>query len=395
MLAPTPPIRNTLVVSQVAISLVVLVAGGLFVRSLQQVAGMDLGFRTDHLLMASLDLDLQGYDDARGRQFCQQLLDKAKALPGVRSASLAHSVPFDYGFEIVTVAAEEKAGNKDNFNTAHCNRVDHEYFRTMGTTLLRGRAFTERDSDSAPKVAVINALMAERFWPGQDALGKRFRCWNPEGELWQVVGVVRTARYVMIGEEPRPYFYTPLAQHYVSPVTLHLGTASNPAALAPAVRQVLRDLDPHLPIYNVRTMEEHLRNSAFALMPLRMGATLAGVQGLLGLLLAVLGLYGVVSYVVSQRTREIGIRMALGAQKLDIFRLVIRDGFKLTLIGIAIGFLVAPGLTGILSKVLYGLTPAATPVFAAAVVLLAAWPAGRYWPAPRGESRSDAALRYE
>lgn len=260
--------RSALVVSQVAICLVVLVAGGLFVRSLQQVAGMDLGFRTDHLLMASLDLDLQGYGDARSKQFCRQLLDRVKTLPGVRSASLAQTVPLDYGFEIASIAPAEKAADDaDSFSAVHGNRIDPDY----------------------------------------------------------------------------------------------------------------------------------LRNSAFATMPLRMGATLAGVQGLLGLLLAVMGLYGVVSYAVSQRTREIGIRMALGARRLDIFRLVVRDGLKLTALGLALGLLVALAVAGIFGKILYGLTPAATPVVAFVVFLLAAVSMLACWLPARRAARVDpmVALRCE
>jgi predicted permease len=352
----------------------VLIAGGLFVRTMQQVARMDLGFRTDHLLLASLDLGLQGYDQARQKQFHQQLLDRLKEAPGVRSAGLASTVPFSYDFEITQIAAEEKAGDKNNFTTVHTNFVSPDYLTTIGAALLGGRNFTQLDNEAGPKVAIINALMAERLWPGPNAVanapGKRFR-WGVDGDFWQVVGVVQNAKYVMIGEEPRLFFYAPLAQRHVSPVTLHVWADTAPAALAPAVREVLRQMDPNLPIYNVRTMEEHLNDSAFAMMPLRFGAVLAGVQGLLGLLLAAMGLYGVVSYVVSQRTREIGVRMALGARSFDIIRLVVRDGLRLTLIGLAIGLLVSLGFTAILTKVLYGLTPAATPVFVAVVMLLA------------------------
>jgi putative ABC transport system permease protein len=362
--------RSGLVISQVAICVVVLIAGGLFVRSLQQVAGASLGFRTDHLLLASLDLGLQGYDEARQKQFYRQLLDRLKDLPGVRSASLASNVPFGYDFEITLIAPEEKAGDKDSFMTAHANHVTPEYLTTVGGALLSGRDFTQFDSEASMKVAIINATMADRLWPGQDALGRRFK-WGADGDFWQVVGVARNARYVMIGEEPRPFFYAPLAQRHASPVTLHLWTDGAPAAGAPAVRDVLRQMDADLPIYNVRTMEEHLNDSAFAVMPLRFGAVLAGAQGLLGLLLAAMGLYGVVAYVVSQRTREIGVRVALGARRFDILRLVVRDGFRLTLIGLAIGLLVSLGFTAILTKVLYGLTPAATPVFVAVIVLLA------------------------
>ncbi|HEU0177408.1 MAG TPA: ABC transporter permease [Blastocatellia bacterium] len=362
--------RNVLVISQVAICVVVLIAGGLFVSSLRQVAGADLGIRTDHLLLASLDLGLQGYDEERQKQFHRRLLDRLKVLPGVRSASLASTVPFGNGIEIAEIAAEEKAGDRDSFTVVHANYVTPEYLTTMGGAVLKGRNFSERDNETAPKVAIINATMAERLWPGQDALGRRFK-WGGDDDLWQVVGVARNAKYVMIGEEPRPFFYAPLAQRHASPVTLHLWTDGAPAALTPTVRDVLRQMDADLPIYNVRTMEEHLNDSAFAVMPLRFGAALAGAQGLLGLLLAAMGLYGVVSYVVSQRTREIGVRVALGARSLDILRLVVRDGFRLTLIGLAIGLLVSLGFTAILTKALYGLTPAATPVFASVVVLLA------------------------
>jgi putative ABC transport system permease protein len=183
--------------------------------------------------------------------------------------------------------------------------------------------------------------------------------------------MARNAKYIMLGKEPRPFFYAPLAQRHASPVTLQVWADGAPAALTPAVRGILRQMDVDLPIYNVRTMEERLNDSAFGVLPLRYGAVLAGAQGLLGLLLAAMGLYGVVSYVVSQRTREIGVRMALGARSFDILRLVVRDGLRLMLIGLAIGLTVSVGLTAILAKVLYGLTPAATPVFAAVIVLLA------------------------
>ena len=362
--------RSGLVISQVAICVIVLIAGGLFVRSLQQAARMDLGFRTDHLLMASLDLGLQGYDEASQRQFHRRLLYRLKDLPGVRSASLAANVPFSYNFEIANIAAEEKAGEKDSYTILHANYISPEYLTTMGITLLSGRNFNLHDNETAPKVAIINAIMAERLWAGQNALGRRFK-WGPGGDSWQVVGIARNAKYVMIGEEPRPFFYATLAQRHASPVTIQIWTAGDPPALTPVVRDVLRELDANLPIYNVLTMEEHLNDSAFAMMPLRFGAVLAGVQGLLGLFLAAMGLYGVVSYVVSQRTREIGVRVALGARRIDILRLVVRNGLRLTFIGLAIGLLVSLGFTYLLTKVLSGLTPAVAPVFAFVIALLA------------------------
>jgi predicted permease len=389
-------VRSILVISQVAFCMVVLVAGGLFVRSLQQVGTIDLGFRTDNLVMASLDLGLQGYDDQRAKEFCKQLTDRVRALPGVRSASLAQSVPFDYGFAINFVAPEENASDKHSFVATHGNRVDPEYFTTMGAALLRGRPFSEQDKEGTPRVAIINALMADRFWPNQEALGKRFR-WGENGDFWEVVGVARNGRYVMIGEEPRAYFYVPLAQTYVSPVTLHAWTEGDPAALVPAMRAVLRELDPDLPIYNVRTMAEHLRNSAFAMMPLRVGAILAGVQGLLALALAMMGIYGVVAYVVSQRTREVGIRMALGAQKHHIARLVVRDGLRLTVIGVALGLAGAWIVAMVIGKVLFGLSPESAPIIIGVTVLLGSVALlACYIPARRAMNVDpNVALRYE
>ena len=364
------PFRSILVISQVAICVVVLIAGGLFVQSLRKVGNIDFGFRTTNLTMASFDLGLQGYTQQRGQQFHDELVARAKALPGVRSVSLARGVPFDYGIELREVAPEGRNA-KDNYSATAFNRVDPEYLATTGVTLVRGRKFNERDSEDSPKTGIVNELMAQRLWPGLDPIGKRFH-FGRNGELIEVVGLARTGRYVMLGEEPRPYFYLPLRQHYASPVTLHIQTTGESAALVSSLRQVLRDLDPHLPIFNVRTMEEHLRESAFGLMPLRMGAMLAGVQGMLALALAVMGVYGLVSYVVGQRTREVGIRLALGAQKMDVLQLVVRDGLKLTAFGIGLGFLAALGVKQTVDKVLYGLAPASSPVFIAVITLLIA-----------------------
>jgi predicted permease len=266
----------------------------------------------------------------------------------------------------------------------------------MGATLLRGRTFNAQDKEGSPRVAVVNALMAEKLWPSQEALGKRFR-WGENGEFWEVVGVVRNGRYIMIGEEPRPFFYLPLEQSYTSPLTLHVWTSGDPAALIPSLRKVLIELDPHLPIYNVQTMPEHLRSSAFATMPLRIGATLAAVQGMLAMALAVMGIYGVVAYVVSQRTREVGIRMALGAQRLHILRLVVKDGMRLTLLGVVLGLVGALGVALVISKVLYGLSPASAPVIIGVTLLLAGVALlACYVPARRAMNVDPmVALRYE
>jgi putative ABC transport system permease protein len=370
------PLRSLLVVSQVALCVVVLVGGGLFLESLRQMARLDLGFRSGNLVMASLDLGLQRYEDDRGRQFLRTLLERTRALPGVESATVAVSVPFDYGVHLTDVGAEghiTEGGerDKDGYLAAGVNYVEATYHRTMGVTVLQGREFSDYDSGTAPKVAIINQTLAERFWPGQSPIGKRFR-FGRGGDFIEVVGLARDGKYVLLGEQPRPYLYVPLDQHYRSPATLHVRTKSDPLALMPALRGLLGGLDPNLPIYNVRTMDEHLRQSAMAMMPLRMAATIAGVQGALGLLLAMMGIYGVVAYVANQRTREIGLRIALGARRIDVLRLVIREGWHLTLIGLGIGVVVALVMAFGLSRLLYGLNPFNLPVFAGVLLLLSA-----------------------
>ncbi len=368
------PFRSVLVISQVALCVVVLVGGGLFMESLRQMAKSDLGFRVPNLAMASLDLGLQRYDDDHGRQFLHTLLERTRALPGVESATVAVSVPFDYGVQLGDVGAEGQVAEggepgKDGYLVAGLNFVEADYHRTLGVTILRGREFNSFDTANAPKVAIINQTLAERFWPGQSPIGKRFR-YGRGGQFVEVAGLARDGKYVLLGEQPRPYVYFPLEQQYHSPVTLHVRTARDPMALIPALRRVLAELDSTLPIYNVRTMDEHLRQSAMAMMPLRMAATVAGIQGILGLILAMMGIYGVVSYVTSQRTREIGLRIALGAGRKDVLRLVIREGWYLTWIGLVIGLVVALVLAFGLSRLLYGLNPFNLPVFAGVLALI-------------------------
>ena len=370
------PLRSLLVISQVALCVVVLVGGGLFLESLRQMARLDLGFRTGNLLMASLDLGMQRYDDERGRQFLRALLESTRALPGVESATVAVSVPFDYGILLDDVGAEGQIieggePGKDGYVVAGVNFVEAAYHRTLGIAVMEGREFNEYDSAAAPKVALINQTLAERFWPGQSPIGKRLR-FGRGGEFVEVVGMVRDGKYVLLGEQPRPYVYVPLDQQYRSPATLHVRTGGDPMALIPALRGVLTGLDPNLPIYNIRTMDEHLRQSAMAMMPLRMAAAIAGVQGVLGLVLAMMGIYGVVSYVANLRTREIGLRIALGARRLDVLRLVVREGWHLTMIGLAIGLVVALLMAFGLSRLLYGLNPFNLPVFAGVLGLLSA-----------------------
>ena len=273
---------------------VVLVSAGLFLHSLRQMQTIALGMRTEHLIMMSVDLGLQQYHQTRGRRFLEDLLARTEALPGVTAATTTVHVPLDYGMQFNDVAIDGVIpGTKDTYLSVAYTAVGPRFLETTGGVLARGRSIDRTDDERARKVAMVNETMARKLWPGQEATGKRFR-FGRDGDWTEVVGIVRDGKYLMLGEEPRPYFYVPLSQRYRAPVTLMVRTASEPATLMTPLQRLLREMDRDLPVYNVRTMDSHLRDSVFGLMPIRMGAVLAGGQGLIALLLAVLGLYVVV-----------------------------------------------------------------------------------------------------
>jgi predicted permease len=363
-------LRNLLVIGQVTLSLVVLAGAGLFMHSLRKMQSTPLGFRTDGILMMSVDLGLQHYSDERGQRFLEELVSRVEGLPAVASATVAVHVPLHYGMQISEVATgEEVAGSKDGYLSTAYNIVGPKFFETTGAPLVRGRTLDQRDLAGTRKVAVVNETMARKLWPARDPIGRRFR-FGRNGEWIEVVGLSRDGKYVMIGEEPRAYFYLPLSQHYRSPMTLMVRSASDTGALVRPVQDVLGRMDPDLPVFNVQSMEEHVRGSVFGLMPMRLGVAMAGVQGLIGLFLAVMGLYAVVSFAVTRQTREIGLRMALGAQRRDAVRLVMREGMRLSLVGVAIGLVLALGLGVVLSAVLYGVARAEVGVFIGVTALL-------------------------
>ena len=376
-------LRNALVVAQVAVSLVLLACAGFFIRSLQNSAHVDMGFRVDHTLMLNVDLGLQGYTEERGQQFYKQLAERVKALPGVRNAAIASYVPMGYDNSLVNIFPEgQVVEDKSKTETAFDDRVQPQYFRAAGVPVIQGREFTDADTATAPKVAIVNETFANRIWPGQDPIGKVFRT-EVKGPPIQVVGLTHTGKYLFLYESPQLYVYFPLAQRYASGATLFVQSVDDPGQLVSAVREKISELDATLPVFDVTTMDAHVRYGK-PLLPARLGAMLVGAFGLLGLILASVGVYGVVAYSVSQRTQEIGIRTALGAQRSSVLAMVLKQGMAMALIGTCIGIVLAFLLFRGLRTVLYGVqsTDLVTLSFVSALLMVVAF-AASYIPAWR------------
>jgi len=376
-------LRSIIVVGQIAVSVIVVIAAGLFARSMQAAQHMELGFRTDKLLMAQFDLSLSGYDSTRSRAFERELLIRARALPGVQRAALASRVPLGYNNNAQRVLTESSQRDNPDGQYIFQNDVSPQYFATAGPSIIRGREFTESDDEKSPHVAVINEAMARELWPSQDPIGKVFRVPGENEEL-RVIGIARTAQYMMLGEPPRKFFWTARAQHRNMSPFLEIATNGPPEALIPAVRRIVRDLDPNVPLFDIRSMTDHLRNGR-AMFAVRLGALFGGSFALLALALATVGLYGLVSYSVSHRTREIGVRIAVGATMRDVIGLVVRQGLTLALAGVALGVAAALAVTHLMASLLYAVDsrdpltfvfgPLVLGIVSVAASLLPAWKA--------------------
>jgi predicted permease len=389
-------LRNALVIAQVAGSLIVLVAAGLFTRSLNRAESIDLGFDPHNVLNVSVDPGIQGYDRLRAEAFFRELLRRSKTLPGVQSATLAFSIPLSYYSSGAKVYAEGQSVSSDLVPGAGLNSVTPEYFATMRTPIVAGRAFTDADTGTSQAVAIINQTMAQRLWPGQNPLGRRFSYKGPAGPFVVVAGVAKDTKTNGLLDPPQPHFYLPQVQDYRSTHVLQLRTSVAPESLVPAVEALVRDLDPNLPVYDVMSMERSLQG-ANGFFLFQLGAAVGGALGGLGLLLAVVGVYGVVSYTASRRRNEIGIRMALGAQPGRIFGLVVRQGAILVGGGICVGLLAALAVTQLLVSLLVGVKPYDPLTYASvAALLLTAALVACYIPAHRA-IRVDPmhALRHE
>ncbi|MBV9772850.1 MAG: ABC transporter permease [Gemmatimonadetes bacterium] len=365
-------LRGALVVGEVTLCMVLLGGSALFLRSLANARHIDPGFRPEHVLDLGVDLGLRQYSEERGREFYHRLAARAESLPGVRSAAVVQVVPLS-GSNMETSFALP-GDDPNGRRTAYFNVIGPKYFATVGTPVLRGRELAEGEADAV----VVNETFVRRTWPGADALGKRL---DYGGKPMTVVGVTRDAKYVSLGEEPRPTLYLPHAGAYNGEMTLLVRTSGDPAALARPLAAAAQSLDPSLPLPRPKTMTEEMELS---LMPARFGAALLGVFGGLALLLATVGIYGVVSYSVVQRTREIGIRAALGASREALLRMVVGGSMRLVGIGLATGLALAVLFGVAASGLLYGVSPAdpALLVGAPAVLALAALLAS-YLPARR------------
>ena len=386
-------LRNMLVAAQIALSLVALIGAGLFLRSLQNAQRINPGFDADHLAVMSFDLGAQGYTEERGRQFQQRVLERAGSVPGVTAAALGSTVPlFAGGFARTVFLEGQDASDRRAGKLVQITVGSSHYLETLGIPLLRGRALSDIDQPNTPTSVVINETMAKRFWPDQDAMGRRFKFFGQQN-FNQVVGIAKDSKYNFIGEEPTPYIYQATMQVYQPQVSLFV-KAARPEAVLGTVRGEVQQLDRNLPLTGVFTLTEIFDQSLWA--P-RMGASLLAVFAGLSLVLAVIGIYGVMAYSVTQRRRELGIRMALGASRADVLRLVVVQGLRLTMMGVACGLIASFAASRLIASMLFDVSPTDVVTFVAVPALLAVAALGASYLPARRATRIDpmVALRYE
>jgi putative ABC transport system permease protein len=390
-------LRDTLVVGQVAGSLVLLIVAGLFARSLGKAQRLDLGLDPNNVLNMMMDVQQAGFDEARGKEFYRAVDARLRALPGVQSATQAMSTPLGYVGQDNPVFVEGRpleAGQHPE--EIVCNTVAANYIDIMRVPLVRGRNFSEADSEKAPLVAIVNQTMGKKYWPNEDPIGKRFSIKAQTGPFLEIVGVVKDGKYRSPNEDPTPFFFLPMEQNYSAFRTIQLRTLVPPETLAVAAQQAIQEISPQVSVFDVMPMAQAL-NGGNGYFIFRFGAQITTLLGLLGLALAVVGVYGVVSYSAAQRTHEIGIRMALGAGRGDILKMVLRQGLTVVGVGVAAGLLAAFAGTRAIAKLFVGTSPTDPLTYFSVAILLTGVALLACWIPARRATRVDPliALRYE
>jgi predicted permease len=389
-------LRNGLVVAQVALSLVVLVCGGLFIKSFRRAQTMDPGFNNPNGLIVSLNPSLVGYDDEQSRNFYRQLLDRTRSLPGVEAAGVARLMPLgDSSNSNGPILKEgETLPRGSAGRTIMTNVIGPGFFKTMQIPFVEGRDFDDRDQLKTQRVVVINQKMAEMLWPGESAVGKRIFIGSDSRDAMEVIGVVKTGKYRSLAEDPKPFFYYTMGQRRPSGMALVIRSNTDPRGLIGAIRSEVQALDRRVPVYAVKTMTDHM---TYALWAPNMAASFSLAFGLLAVLLSAVGLYSVMAYVVSQRTREVGIRMALGADRSHVLKMITKQGMWLAGVGVGIGLLLALALVRLLSSLLIGVSGYDPLIFVVVPVLLAVVAfVACFLPARRATKVNPlVALRYE
>jgi macrolide transport system ATP-binding/permease protein len=359
-------LRSALVLVQVSLSFILLVGAVLLLESLRQIRIADPGFSTQNVLTTGVDLLAAGYDVQRAKTFQDDLVDRIQSLPGVESVALARVLPFSYQpFSSATIAVEGYVPALDEIPTAEYNEVSPGYFATMGIPLASGRDFTRNDNENAPRVAIVNQKMVEEYWHGDDPVGNRFQV---KGQWVQVVGLAKQAKYSSFGEAPKPFFYVPLRQDFSIGATLSIRTSLDSAVMAASLAHEIHALDGNLAPSEVITMRRFINYSALASQQIIVA--LLSIFGALALLLAAIGLYGVMAYSVSQSSREFALRLALGAGRPDLLKLVIGNGLALTAGGVVLGAIAALGLTRLIGYALYKVSPRDPIAFGLAFVVM-------------------------
>jgi macrolide transport system ATP-binding/permease protein len=358
-------VRSGLVVMQVSLSFVLLVGAGLLLQSLQRIRTTSPGFSTHGVLDTYVPLVSAGYDAPRAQSFQDELLGRVKALPGVESAAFGRMTPLSYGsYSSTVIAVDGYQPPPEEQPTVEYNEVGPDYFATMGIPLVSGREFARADDEKAALVAVVNETMTEKYWRGKNPIGERVQV---KGRWMQVVGVAKDSKYESVREATKPFFYVPLRQNFSPGAGLYIRTPLSPETMATALAREVHAIDANLAVYEVITLQEQVDRST---SPQQVAVTLVGVLGGLALLLAAIGLYGVMSYAVSQSTRELGLRMALGAGASNLLRLVLSRGLGLTAGGVLLGAAAALGLTRLLGNLLYKVSPRDPVAFGSAFVIM-------------------------